>query len=205
MQAAARGGRARAGSAAPADSFRAVGERRILEAAALICGIAVALLSWVLLRGDDEPASGTVAVTAAGSAQVVSAEELRSIGGAEGPIYWAGERPGTRLELSRRAQGEILVRYLPEGAEPGEASGHLTIGTYRLPDALAATARIGRAEGGRLTELRRGGRLATASRQPTNGYLAYPGAPVQVEVYDPRPGRAAALIRAGRVVPAEPR
>jgi hypothetical protein len=38
-------------------------------------------------------------------------------------------------------------------------------------------------------------------RAPNSVYVAYPNVPTQVEVYDPHPGRAAALVRSGIVAP----
>ena len=39
------------------------------------------------------------------------------------------------------------------------------------------------------------------SARPTNVYFAYPKQPYQVEVFDPKPGRALRLVLAGRVEP----
>jgi hypothetical protein len=104
------------------------------------------------------------------------------------------------LEFSRRPAG-IYIRYLPSGAEAGEKRGRLTVGTYPLRDALAAAERSGRARGAKVIRLTGGGIAVTNGARPMNAYFAYPGKPVQVEVYDPRPGRALELIRAGRIVP----
>jgi hypothetical protein len=179
-----------------------VGERRIRETAAVAVGIAVALVSWLLLRGEDDGAT-TPQAPSPGGPRIVSAQELETVAAEEGPIYWAGPRTGTQIEFSRRPQGGLLVRYLPPGAEPGDQKGHLTVATYRRPDGPEAVDRLARADGARATELDGGGRAVVNRGQPTNAYVAYRGEPVQIEVYDPEPGRAAALARAGRIVPVE--
>lgn len=154
---------------------------------------------WLLARGGDEPERRRG--SAGDAARMVSPGELRELAAAEGPVYWAGPDAGATLELSRRGGAGIFVRHLPDGAEPGDRTGHLTIGTYVLRDAVGAIRRSGRAKGARLFRLDRGGLAVTNRNRPANAYFAYPGQPVQVEVYDPEPGRAAELVRAGRIVP----
>jgi hypothetical protein len=169
--------------------------------------IAVGLATWLLLRGgdgDQGTATRRATGTAALSPRLVSPAHLPSYAAAGVSIYWAGRRPGTMLEFSRRASG-VFIRYLPNGAEAGEKRARLTVGSYPLRDPLAAVERAGRAKGARLTRLPDGGRMVTDRSRPTNAYFAFPGKPVQVEVYDPRPGRAAKLIRAGEIVPIEKR
>ena len=163
--------------------------------------VAVGVVAWLLLRGGD----GGQRSSRAHSAQslvprLVGVEQLRAYASARGPVYWAGMRPRTMLEFSRRPSG-TFVRYLPDGAEAGQKRARLTVATYALPDALAAVERSGRAKGARLTRLPGGGVAVTSLATPDNAYVAYPGRPVQVEVFDPRAGRALALVRAGRVVP----
>jgi hypothetical protein len=172
---------------------------------AVAVSVLVGFASWLLLRGgEDAPTDRRAQESAVRAPRLISPTQLPALVAANGAIYWAGRRPGTMLEFSRRPSG-IFIRYLPNGAPAGEKHARLTIGTYPLPDALAAVERSGRAKGARLTSLSGGGRLATIRARPTNAYFAYPGKPAQVEVYDPKPGRAAKLIRAGQIVPIEAR
>src|SRR6478672_7425032 len=69
--------------------------------------------------------------TSAGEAKVVSAAELQDFASSAGfPVYWLGERPGTEIELTEEESGQVYVRYLEPGTEPGEArAASLTVGT----------------------------------------------------------------------------
>jgi hypothetical protein len=116
------------------------------------------------------------------------------------PIYWAGDRPPMRTEVEVEEDGSTYVRYLPRGAEPGDPpQTFLTVGTYPVAGAVAALRRVAAGAG---AELGPGG--AVFLRNPSaegSVYLAYPGTDIQIEVYDPAPGRALRLIRSGAIKP----
>lgn len=119
------------------------------------------------------------------------------------PVYWAGERPGERLELTVEADGNVLLRYLPAGASPGEhPAAFLTVGTYPVPGAQAALRRTARGTGTEVEPLADGSIALGNPDSLGSAYLAYPDSDLQIEVFDPRPGRALSLIRAGTIRPA---
>jgi hypothetical protein len=167
----------------------------IAAAAALAAG---ALVLWWVHR--DDTGSST---PAASGARAVSAAQLRAFAAANGfPVYWAGARSGQIYELSQTDAGErAFVRYLPPGVKPGDRrADFLTVGTYRLANAYAATQAAGRKPGEVSLRLP-GGALAVYGRsRPTNVYVSRPGSPVQVEVFSPAPGEALQLVTSGRVV-----
>lgn len=138
----------------------------------------------------------------AGRPSAASAGALQALPKAVGhPVYWAGSEPGVTFELTRPRSGGVFVRYLPRGVEVGDPrAGYLTIATYPGTDAFdAARAKAG-STGAGIRELP-GGRLLISPRgRPRSAYLVSPAEDVQVEVYAPQPGRAAALIRSGAVV-----
>ncbi|MGE0068353.1 MAG: hypothetical protein AB7T48_13475 [Solirubrobacterales bacterium] len=119
----------------------------------------------------------------------------------EHEIYWAGERPPARLELTEESGGSVYLRYLPAGVAAGDERGFLTVGTYPVVDAAAATRRFARGAGARVLRGEGGAILVPNPDSPGSVYLAYPGTDLQVEVYDPEPGRALALIRSGAIRP----
>lgn len=169
-------------------------------------GLAVlgALLLWLLLSSgeDDSAPSDTETTQAAPAVQVVSESEL--LGAMEGagyPVYWAGPRLGVEYEVSRPEEGRAFVRYLPEGEEAGSAQPFLTVGSYRQPDALASIRELGQEPGAILIRVAGGGAGYADGAGATSAYLAFPGVETQVEVYDPKPGRALSLIRSGAIVP----
>jgi hypothetical protein len=140
--------------------------------------------------------------TQAGST-ATSVEQLKALSEELGhPIYWAGAQQGVTYELTRTRDNRVYIRYLPSGAQVGDTRPkYLTVGTYPQKGAfgiLKATAAKNRVR----TIAVAGGGLAFVDRKrPTSAYIAYPGLDVQVEVYDPTPGRAGQLLQSGEIEP----
>jgi hypothetical protein len=136
----------------------------------------------------------------AGGASAVSTAGLRSLASGLGhPLYWLGDRRGTRFELTQTATGKVFVRYLPKSVPIGASQPYLTVATYPFPNALAALRRVARTTGGVTFALAGGGLAVVDEQYPTSIHLAYPGSPYQVEVFDPSPAEARALVAGGEV------
>ncbi|MDW5595231.1 hypothetical protein VSS74_12845 [Conexibacter stalactiti] len=129
--------------------------------------------------------------------------QLAAAGRAHGhPVYWAGPVDGATYELTEASDGRVYVRYLSGGAAVGDAGDdHLTVGTYPQPDALGELRRAAAASGAETFAVD-GGTAFADPAHPGSVYVAYRDSGVQVEVYDPLPGRARALLTGGDVVPA---
>lgn len=118
------------------------------------------------------------------------------------PIYWAGDRPPAQLELKVEADGSVYLRYLPPGVEAGDPEQRfLTVGTYPVVDAVGALRRTATSSGTTLGRTAAGGVVLSNPESEGSVYLAYPGSDIQIEVYDPTPGRSLRLIRSGAVEP----
>lgn len=162
--------------------------------------LAVGLILWLVLRDDDDSSSSST-----GAAEIVSVDSLRDTAAErETPIYWAGERVGTELELSQPDDDRVYVRYLTGGAKAGDSRpDFLTVGTYANPKAVAALQRQGKEPGGVLAEAPGGATVYFSRTQPESVYLAYPGTGVEIEVYDPNFKQALQLVNSGQIVAAE--
>jgi hypothetical protein len=127
------------------------------------------------------PAAAPVGV----AAHAVSPAGLRRLAAVlKHPIYWAGAKAGLTYEVTQTASGEIFLRYLPAGVAVGVKQPYLTIGTYPVPKAYSVVAGLAKKPGSvRLTPKGRAIAFYNKSR-PTNVYLAYPGASVEIEVYE---------------------
>lgn len=140
-----------------------------------------------------------------GAAEIVSPDSLRETA-SEGktPIYWAGEQSGTKLELSRPDKGRTYVRYLTGGAEAGsKRADFLTVGTYAQPNAVASLRRQSKRSGGTIARAPGNATVYFNRDNPQSVYLAYPDAPVEVEVFDPSFKRALRLVDSGQIVAVE--
>ena len=169
-----------------------------------VSGLIVGLMIGGLLLGRDEESSPdlTRAADTTGSTLALSPPELAREARALGrPVYWAGPQDGATIEFKRSPEGNVSVRYIPEGEDlDGPAADYLTIVTYPYPDARAALEEQAAGGGVISRELPQGGFVISQPDSPTNAYLAYAGEDYQVEVYDPRPGRALKLILEGAVL-----
>jgi hypothetical protein len=170
--------------------------------------IGLAVVGFVLIlllsSGDDDSGSDETETTqaAAPAVQIVSESEL--LGAMKGvgyPVYWAGPRLGVKYEVSRPEEGRAFVRYLPKGEEAETENPFLTVASYQQPDALASIRELGQKQGAVLVNIVGGGAAYTKDPKATSAYLAFPGVETQVEVYDPKPGKALDLIRSGAIVP----
>jgi len=171
---------------------------RLLRTALLVLAIflTAVIAVWIVngSGGEDEEAS-----TEAPAPRIVTPEELSEAASASPiPVYWAGERPGSELELSETgadAEGaeatRAYVRYLTGGAKVGDPQpAYLAIGTYELPAAFAALQANAKRTGAKLRKAPRGFRAWQDPASPTSVYLAKPGEDFQIEVYDPDPKEA---------------
>ncbi len=162
--------------------------------------VTIAIVAFVALSGgdDDKPAASPQTVN---PPDPVAASELASLSESLGrPVDWAGPQGAPVLELT--PQGEVrLAKAYPPAAGADPAAGRLTVATYKLDDAMDAVRRAARGETTKLHRLPRRGIAVSDSARPTNVYLAYPEEPYQVEVFDPKPGRALKLVLGGKVRP----
>ena len=168
----------------------------LVVAALLVAG----LLLWIVLSGDDDDSTSG----SSGGAEIVSVDSLRDVAaGQTTPLYWAGEQEGTELELSQPDGESAYVRYLPDGTEAGDPRpDFLTVGTYANAKAVASLRRLGNEPGGVIGEAPGGATVYYNRSQPESVYLAYPGAGVEIEVYDPDFKRALQLVNSGQIVDA---
>lgn len=167
--------------------------------------VAVGLIAWVATRGDSGSSAEPEPAPAGFEARIVSETELGEIAASAGhPVYWAGPIAGKELEASESEDGNVEVRYLDEGAEPGsDRTGALTIGSYPLSDAAGALVWFAERKGSIVRKARDGREVVSNIGAPSSVYFASPDGKVQVEVYDPAPARALELALSGQVEPVD--
>lgn len=175
--------------------------------AAIVVALAVAAGAWLLLSdgGDEAPqrAAGDDAAQRKARSSAASRAQLRALRQRTGyDLYWAGPRPGYIYELTRTADGNTFIRYLPKGVAVGSLRpDYLTVGTYPRQNALRGLRRVARRRDSAALTVTGGGLAVYSRDRPNSVYIAFPRADVQVEVYDPSPRRARTLARSGRIRP----
>lgn len=163
--------------------------------------IAVALVAAACGGSSNSTTSTTGAAAVTPSGLKTLAVSLHQ------PIYWVGPRAHVTYERTILPSGRLLVRYLPNGVELGSSKPYLTVGTYVVPDAYAATQRAASKAGSIRIKLATSAIAFTTKARPLNAWITYPGSRYQIEVFDPRPGMARRLVAAGHVmrVPGSPK
>jgi hypothetical protein len=161
-----------------------------------VAGVAVAVVAILVISslGGEEASTGKPDILS-------ESELLERVGELEGPVYWAGPRPGAAgYELTVAGDGSILLHYLAEGATEDQRPELLTIGTYPVADAQNA-----------LLEAKNAGRGLTISEHegyqvlegaPHNVYVVFYSQPgLQIELYSPEPGEADRLAQSAALTP----
>jgi hypothetical protein len=187
-------------------SGSARGRRSLRVGAVVAVALAAAFAVWLYVRErDDENTTPTSPTSTVPPTSVVRAREqtlARISRVTRRPIYWAGPQRNMKLELTQTASGRIFIRYLPLNVKIGDRRGrYLIVGTYPVPNAYQAIQTAARERGAHRLSLRRGFLGVYNDNAPTNVYFAARGSNFQIEVYDPNPRRALALVRSGKIRP----
>lgn len=178
------------------------GNRRALRIGIVALALVVGLIAWVATRDDDDGESAP-ASSAGVEAKLVDLGELEEFAEDSGhAVYWAGPQAGKEIEVSESEAGNVQVRYLDEGTEPGGGSAAvLTIGSYPLADPTAAVEGFAERKGSFKRKSPDGREVVFSVEKPTSVYFAGSEGDVQVEVYDPDYKRALRLALSEQVQP----
>jgi len=163
--------------------------------------VAGGVAGW-LLRGpgtaDPGPAVTAEAIRV-GVPTIVSPAVLAAFAGNHYPVYWAGDRPHTTLELTLTSGNAVFVRYLPAHAQVGDHQRYLTVATYdNAVNSYAALAGAKR-NVAHVTHGRLGAVIAEFKRDPLSTYFSFKGDGFQVEVFSPDPGVSRHLTDIGAI------
>jgi hypothetical protein len=166
-----------------------------LVALAVVLGIVVGVVLWLLLRGGGSGSSRRAPASAA------SIQHLNAFASSlQHPIYWAGPQPQFTYELSRTKDGRVYIRYLPPGVKPGNSKpDYLTVGTYPQHHAFATLMATAKKQGVPTIDLAGGGLAFQDKSSPTSVYLAYPNSDYQIEVFDPSAGQSRELVESAQI------
>lgn len=169
--------------------------RLLLAAAVLVAVVGVVALVWVVAGDDGSSLPDTTEPVAA------TEEQLRDFADeVDRPVYWAGTSDSETYELTRLSNGNVYIRYLPEGTEIGDpAPKYTTVVTYPDETAFATLEEGAKRTDATAFRFESGALAVTYVETPTSVYFAFPDSPYLVEVFDPAPQRARQLVRSGRV------
>jgi hypothetical protein len=152
--------------------------------------------------GSQEQSTATTPAptTATKTVAVLDAKGLKTLAAAlKRPLYWVGPRPGVGYQLTQTTGGaQMYVRYLPKGVPRATKKPYLTVGTYFVKNAAAVTTAASKQKGATPVAVA-GGIAYVPASQATSVIYASPGSPYQVEVFDPKPGKAKSLVKSGKL------
>lgn len=180
------------------------GERR--SRSKLVAGVVAVLLliaaagvgGWLLGRHHGAGNTTVAGGLKPGVPKILTAAQVRQLGAEDGPLYWVGERPGTKLEVTLTSRGGTYIRYLPDDAEVGTKQPYLTIGTYDAIDGYSGLAAAKKSDA-EVVQGSNGAVIATFKSTPNSTYFAFPNGSFQVEVFSPNAGEARDLTDKGTV------
>jgi hypothetical protein len=161
----------------------------------VVAGIVVA----IVVGGSSSSTPGSAGVNPIAPV-ALSASGLRTLAkNVPQPIYWAGPQSRKLYELSRTANGNVYIRYLPPDVKAGaKGAKYLIVATYPYPNAFKALQAVANGKG---ISIPGGGIALVGATDPKSVHLAWPGVRYQVEVFDPSPSTARSVAVSGAVRP----
>lgn len=119
-------------------------------------------------------------------------------------IYWIGPFKGFTYQLTTTKNGDVYLRYLPQGVKANDPQSKWTIiGTYPGTNAYQAVqTNITKFKMHSLPVLYHGV-SAWSDKHPNNVYVAYPGLPELIEIYDPTKGDAQKFADSSLLAPVQ--
>jgi hypothetical protein len=174
----------------------------VIQVAAISAVIGMALGAFIVFAqqnfaGAEQVAagqlSGRVALTEAQLRQIVVENELVA--------YWSGPQEGALYSIVSNSNGQVFIRYLPNGAGLDDTSANYrVIATYPQPDAYSITKAAGNQANAISFVNPDGAQVFFSKEFPTNIYIAYADSPYQIEIFDPSAGAALNLATAPKQI-----
>jgi hypothetical protein len=159
-------------------------------------GLIVAIVLWLALRPGNDSSSSSVTSNVS-AATVAQLQRLAT--SLDHPVFWLGRKSGYRYELTRQSNGNVYIRYLPPGVKIGDTKGYLTVATYPFVGAYTAIKAVAKQKGVTPLRVAGGGLGEISATSPESVHVAYPNVDYQIEVYDPTPGSATAMVASGQL------
>lgn len=169
----------------------------------ILAVVSIALASffvWQALNPSDSSDEGAEITEETSWPRFVSESELRALGAANGPVYWAGPQDDAQYELTITSDGTFFIRYLPPGNELADPSDDfLTVATYPNVDGYNNLVQAGAREGASAVSTQGGALIVTTPEAPLSTYFSFEGLDFQVEVFAPGGGTSLSLVENGTV------
>ncbi|MFD6446244.1 hypothetical protein ACFWEJ_14170 [Promicromonospora sp. NPDC060204] len=186
-------------------SLRTPAKVTLVALVAVVLLVAVAVGSWSIrgaqANSADQAASAAIAAAEdirVGVPTVVSAQTLEQVSANHYPLYWAGEIPDTKIELTLTANSGTFVRYLPQNAKAGDPDKYLTVATY---EAISGYDGLKSADEDLATveHSKSGAVIAVFDDRPLSTYFSFQNAAFQVEVFSPEKDESKKLTDDGTI------
>jgi hypothetical protein len=163
--------------------------------AVLISAMVTALLVFGATSLFSNNSSSSSSESSAGQMALTEAELKSVVVNLNSVIYWVGPLENAKYTLDVTDAGAAFVRYLPNGEGANDtAKNYLIVATYRVNAAYDAVRTAGNEQDGIGLLTSDGAAVYYNKNAATNVYLAYPGQDLQIEVFDPTPGKALQLV-----------
>jgi hypothetical protein len=176
----------------------------VIVAVAVVVVAIVAVVSFRLSGSSKKSSTPSVTTPSKDSTQVnLSADGIRTAVKALGKVvYWAGDESGDTYVLQTFANGQTTVRYVPSGGDPTSSGAiYRLMGSYPIKNAFNVTKQAASGGNSVLVTNSDGSVVLYNKSKMTNVYVAFPKVDVQVEIFDPTPGKALELATSGAIKP----
>jgi hypothetical protein len=105
--------------------------------------------------------------------------------------YWVGPMDGAKYSLISNANGQVFVRYLPNGQGLEDTNAdYRVIATYPQSDAFSITKAAGNQANAISFTNADGAQVFYSKTYAANVYVAFPDSPYEIEIFDPKDGGA---------------
>lgn len=163
--------------------------------AVLITAIVTSLLVLGFTSIFTNKSATTATQTTTGQLALSEAELKSVVANLNSVVYWVGPLENAKYTLDVTDAGAAFVRYLPNGEGANDtAKNYLIVATYRVNAAYDAIKTAGNEQDGIGLMTSDGAAVYYNKNASTNVYMAYPGQDLQIEVFDPSPGKALQLV-----------
>jgi len=183
-----------------ANAKKSIGRRLVPH---LIVGIVIVLATISVQKYlEDSPQDTRAIVLALQGKKALSEEDLRNLVLSQDlTAYWIGPKTNYKYVLSSYPDGQVFIRYLPDGKGLEDTSAnYLVVATYPQKEAFVTTQVQANDENGVGFTNLDGHAVFYSTTRPVSVYVGLRDADFQLEIFDPIEGRALVSARTAGLI-----